>query len=206
MDEDLLDKYFAGQCTPEEASQVERWLDRPAPNEKRLLRQSWRGIHAHIRAGAIRPFGPWTSYLAAASVLLLMVAGVVWTSIPRHLELRNTSRTYDAFDARGLQLRLPPQATARVDLGMVSHSADLVFCGDVRIHNASGNDVRMKLNLQCAEGDPANHSTVLTVRKDRRYVAFRYHFKSDEVVVVEEDRLFDLPLPLQQKALKALKI
>lgn len=101
---------------------------------------------------------------------------------------------------------LPPQASARLDLGLVSQSADLVFCGDVRIHNTSEGDVEMKLNLNCANGNSRDRTTSVIVRKDKKYLAFQYHFKSDEVVVVEEDRLFDLPLPLQQKALKALKI
>ncbi|SDG22696.1 hypothetical protein SAMN04487996_116115 [Dyadobacter soli] len=206
MDEDLLDKYFAGKCTPEEAARVKRWLDRPVPGEERLLRNSWKNIHRHMRTAAVRPLRPWVAYAAAASVALLVTFGLAGRMLSQHFEIQNTSRHYDAFDASGLQLRLPPQASARVDLGLVSQRADLVFCGDVRIHNTSGNDVAINLNLNCANGNPHNRPTSFTVRKDRKYLAFQYHFKSDEVVVVEEDRLFDLPLPLQQKALKALEI
>nr|WP_295927813.1 hypothetical protein [uncultured Dyadobacter sp.] len=205
MDEDLLDKYFAGKCTAEEAVRVRSWLDNPVLDEERLLKKSWRHVHRYIRAGAIRPLRPWV-YLAAASVSLLLLFGIGGSLLSRHVEIQNNSRHYDAFNASGLQLRLPPQASARVDLSLVSHRADLVFCGDVRIHNTSQSDVEMKLNLNCTDGNPHDRTTSVIVRKDKKYLAFQYHFKSDEVVIVEEDRLFDLPLPLQQKALKALKI
>ncbi len=206
MDEDLLDKYFAGQCTPEEAARVRRWLEKPVANENRLLGQSWHNIRRYIQAGANGRVNPWARYFAAASVVLLTVYAAAWNLSPRGFVIRNTSQQYEAFDARGLQFRLPPEAAARINMSVVSRSADLKFCGNVRIHNTSGNDVDMKLNLSCASAEHPDHTAVLKARKDKKYVAFQYRFKSDELVVVEEDRIFDLPLPLQQKALEVLEI
>ena len=206
MDEDLLDKYFAGQCTPEETERVKKWLDQPIANESSLLRNSWRNISIHIRTTNILAFTPWSRYLAAASVALLAMYGIGYKLTSSDFVIHNTSRNYEAFDNKGLQLRLPPQAAARINSGMTSQSADLVFCGNVRIENNSENDINMKLNLNCLDTDHPNFTTILKARKDKKYVAFQYRFKSEELVVVEEDRIFDLPLPLQQKALETLEI
>ena len=206
MDEDLLDKYFAGQCTPEEAAEVKKWLDKPVSHENQLLEKSWRRIRTHIRIGTINPLNSLSMYFAAASVVLLTIFGIFSKLTHQDFLIQNTSRQYEAFEARGLQFRLPPQAAARINMGVVSQSADLMFCGNIRIHNTSGNDVDMKLNLNCASTENPERFTILKARKDKKYLAFQYHFKSEELVVVEEDRIFDLPLPLQQKALEVLEI
>ena len=206
MEKELLDKYFAGQCTPEEAASVKQWLNQPVANEERLLKKSWLHVQNHMRADAIRPINPWTKYFAAATVALVIIGGAAWQLTSQHFVIKNTSRHYEAFDAKGLQVRLPPQASARINMGLAANHADLLFCGDVRIHNTSGNDVDMKLNLACASDGRPEQSAVVTVRRDTKIVAFQYRLKSDELIVVEEDRLFDLPLPLQKKALEALEI
>jgi hypothetical protein len=206
MDEDLLDRYFAGTCTPEEKARVELWLRKPVADEKRLLSESWRNVSFYIRQGLVRSFNPWSTYLAAACMVLVTLGGIGWKIVTQDYVVRNVSQHYEAFDANGLQLNLPPQAAARVVPGVVSNSADLVFCGNVRIHNTSKEDIDMRLNLSCVNDSHQSKSILLKARKDTRYVAFQYHFKSDELVVVEEDRIFDLPLPLQQKALEVLEI
>jgi len=206
MDEDLLNKYFAGQCTPEEAESVRHWLSQPVVKENLLLKKSWRNIKTHIRTTSIQPLNSWPIYFAAASVVLLIVAGVSWKLISNDFIIQNTSAHYEAFDASGLQFKLPPQAAARINNDAGSKTADLKFCGDVRILNNSENDVDMKLNLNCVGKAHPDFTTVLRARKDKKYVAFQYHFKSVELVVVEEDRIFDLPLPLQKKALEVLEI
>lgn len=206
MDEDLLDKYFAGNCTPEEIARVERWLQQPVADEKKLLSQSWSSISEYIRRGMVRPLSPWSKYLAAACIVLMALGGIGWKIVTQEYVVRNVSGRYEAFNANGLQLNLPPQAAARVASGMVSSSADLVFCGNVRFYNTSKEDINMKLNLNCLADGQTNKIIALKAKKDTRYVAFQYHFKSDEVVVVEEERIFDLPLPLQQKALEAMEI
>jgi len=205
MEQELLDKYFAGKCTPEEESLVRYWLAQPVSGESRLVEKSWLHIRAHMLFGKIRPLNAWPGYFAAASAVLLTVLGIAWKLSSQDFVIRNTSRHYEAFDTKGLQFQLPPQAAAHINTGIVSSSADLVFCGDVRIQNNSSNDVDIKLNLNCTNEEP-DHITTLKVRKDKKYLAFQYYFKSDEIVVVEEDRIFDLPLPLQQKALKVLEI
>lgn len=206
MDKDLLDKYFSGQCTPEEIERVTQWLKQPVANEKLLLRKSWRSIRTQIRTAVIRPLNPWPRYVAAASVALLTVGGISWKLISDDFVFRNNSESYEAFNANGLQFRLPPKAAAKIDNAVGSGTASVVFCGPVRIANNSENDVDMKLNLNCASPENSGYTMMLRVRKDQRYVAFQYHYKSEELVVVEEDRIFDLPLPLQQKALEVLEI
>ena len=206
MEKELLDKYFAGQCTPWEAARVRQWLDQPITNEDRLLKKSWLHIQNHMRADAIRLINPWTKYFAAATVAFLIIGGAALQLTSQHFVIRNTSQHYEAFDAKGLQVRLPPQASARINMGVVENDAVLMFCGDVSIHNTSENDIDMKLNLACASDGRPEQSAMITVRKDKKIVAFQYRLKSDELIVVEEDRLFDLPLPLQKKAFEALEI
>lgn len=206
MDEDLLEKYFAGQCTPQEAALVRRWLDQPIENEEELLKQSWRNIQKHMRVGIIRPINSAARYLVAASIGILTISGAIWKAMPQDFLIKNTSSHYEAFDAEGLLFRLPPQAFAHVNMGIIKRRANLIFCGDVRIHNTSENDVEMKLRLDCASVGHSEHTAVVKVRKDGKYVAFQCSLISNELIVVEEDRLFDLPLPLQKKAMEALKI
>ncbi|KAA0990160.1 hypothetical protein [Dyadobacter aurulentus] len=206
MDEDLLDKFFAGECTPEEAIRVRSSLDQPLANEDLILRRSWRNIQKHAKADSIRPLSPWAMYVAAALAGLMTVFGVAWKLAQENLVIQNTSHHYEAYYAKGLLFKLPPNGSARINMNIASHSADLLFCGDVRIHNTSENDVSMKLNLTCAKNRRPEQSAVVTIRRDKKIVAFQYRLKSDELVVVEEDRVFDLPLPLQKKALEALEI
>lgn len=205
MDEDLLDKYFSGRCTPEEINKVKHFLEQPLVNENRILGLSWDNIQRHTRrARSLRMASRgWMYYSVAASVVLLISCTIIWKIIPGNWEIRNDTQHYEAFDAKGLQFRLPPEAAARINIGIGSYKADLRFCGGVRIHNTSERDVDMKLNMECAS---TQHTSLLKVLKDKRYLAFPYEFKSGELVIVEEDRIFDLPLPLQQKALEALEI
>lgn len=205
MDQDLLDKFFAGKCTPEQEARVRHWLDRPVENENDLLKKSWLGIRAHMQGPAVRTFTSWPNYFAAACVLLA-VGFAIWRPDAQKYIIHNTSPHYEAFNAKGLQFRLPPKAAARIHMGAGANSADLRFCGNIRIQNNSEEDVKMKLNLACTNTVQPDQTTLFTVRKDKKYLVFQYHFKSDELVVVEEDRIFDLPLPLQQRALKILEI
>jgi len=206
MDKNLLDKYFAGECTPEEIEHVMQWLSQPVVNEKLLLRKSWLGIRTHIRTAVTPPLNSWVRYIAAASIALFTIGGIIWNRISNDFEFRNNSASYEAFSANGLQFRLPPHGAASINNTVGNQTGNLVFCGHVRIANNSENDVNMKLNLNCASTENPNQSMLLRVCKDQRYVAFQYHYKSDELVVVEEERIFDLPLPLQQRALEILDI
>jgi hypothetical protein len=207
MERDLLDKYFAGRCSPKEEAIVKQWLERPVSvREYSLLDRVWGHIETRSFFGRRNYFNRGWMSLAAASVSILLIMSMAFNLLGPHYVIRNTSSDYEEFDAKGIRFGLPPDAAVSINTGIVSYEASLRFCGGIRINNTSGNNVSMKLKNNCNGDEPTVAATVMTARKDGKYLVFQHHFKSDEFIVVEEDRVFDLPLPLQRKAFEILEI
>ena len=106
MTDDLLERFFRKECTPEEERMVREYLlEHWANAEKDLTEEDWAAFHhketlpspisdkmLSVIDGSIRPkktrliYFRWSA--AAAAVILLSIAAWKWTTDPRHSDTR----------------------------------------------------------------------------------------------------------------------
>jgi len=201
IDPDLLDKYFSGKCSHDEESTVRKWLTRPVRNEQELLAETWNTINRKTinKQKPVR-ITIWLRYAAAACLLLAGWFVPDFLVKPgQHYSIKNTSHsTYRNYKLAGLDFKLPPSGEARFERGAHKTTVAFMLCGNTEIKNTGESDIDIVLNTSC--NMPESVSYPLVCKKGKSYLALQFHYKSEEMVLVDTDRIYDLPLRLQGKA------
>ncbi|WP_316837023.1 FecR family protein [Pedobacter nutrimenti] len=105
--EQLLDKYFAGQCSPEEKATLESWYlletenavdELPEPNYIGLEEEMWKVIEPlAVPRRKVRRL--WLRIAAAAAILLIFGSGLIYFN--SYKERTNTAIAYQNINAGG---------------------------------------------------------------------------------------------------------
>lgn len=213
----LLDKYFRGECTAEEKELVEQWIDHGEaetsyPEEEiveELQASVWTSLveqHSELHSRSLTKklwLTPLLKY-AAGITLVLLSGGMFFLFGPRlfrhEFTAENVSSTSEkVIKTRKFDLLLAAQSKAHFESNC-SSTGKIDFCGQLQIKPQK--DMRLEFTSSCPAQTKASQQ--VNCLKGKSYLAFHFDFKGTEIMVVDKDRIFDLPPRLQASALKTL--
>ncbi|MCE7043306.1 hypothetical protein [Dyadobacter sp. CY312] len=210
---ELIEKYHAGNCTPDEIKAVEDWLFSDEAEEQFMLPDG--EIKGKIQDeiwNEINPATPvsrsnytffnsphfWRPAVAAAAVLVLgtTLFNIKYPAFNNEvIVLKNASETInkDVNESR-YTISLGPKSNIEIN----NNTGSIDFCGAVMINPKE--DIEFTIQGTCS--NPNEQKETMTLRKGLNYIALNYssHENDSEMIILEEGSLMGLP-PLVQRQL-----
>ncbi len=227
VNKELIEKYHLGLCSPEEEQRVENWLLEEGIDEKSLAfeageehllgEQMWKEIAADLSLTEQEPetiplqhfFSPLIKKAIAASLIAgLLGAGVFgwWHEYvgKQPVVLSNYEETgSEKIQTHGLDIFLGPNSQANINASSYHRRGNIDFCGIIMIN--PNEDIELTLNATCKSF--TNTQEKMTFKKGQKYIAVNYHFNTDnELIVVNERNIANLPTALQKEIMKQFNI
>lgn len=128
MNKELLDRYFAGQCSEEEVQQIEHWLGRHealpdvgTPAGKGIKKAIWQPLHQKITAERPKSAHLFSLYkklaVAAAVLAVISVAGYVISLRVRDQKTLVSWETVSNPGGRIMKIELPDNSIVQLNGG-----------------------------------------------------------------------------------------
>jgi len=210
---ELIEKYHAGNCTPDEIKAVEDWLFSDEAEEQFMLPEGeikekiqdeiWNEINPATpvsRSNYIffRSRHFWRPAVAAAATLALGITlfNIKYPAFNNEvIVLKNASETInkDVNESR-YTISLGPKSNIEIN----NNTGSIDFCGAVMINPKE--DIEFTIQGTCS--NPTEQKETMTLRKGLNYIALNYssHKNDSEMIILEEGSLMGLP-PLVQRQL-----
>lgn len=193
----LIEKYHQGNCTPEENRAVESWLtdDHVDMGTPAFASDAARSSMKQRIWQEVRPVLPFykrrsTIFSAAAAVLVLCL-------------LRFLPHTPSATDESGdintpgFTIELGKESKATYDEGAIN------FCGTIKI--IPKKDIHLSFHTTCTDG--TTRTKEINFKEGEAYIAMHYKDKeSSEMLVINENMLFELPPMIKNQLSEQFKI
>ncbi len=201
----LIEKYHQGLCTPEEAKAVEAWLDTDEDlnvifpehlaSKPTIKEEIWENLQRDLQKPQplIRSFPQkrtgWS--VAAAVVLVAMASFIGWEITTAPLE---PVRELSVKSGKSLPQLKTDELTiefGRNSKAVYNKKGDVVsFCGIIRI--TPKKDMKLSFNTTCQNGTDASRQ--IEIKQGSSYFAMDLKNRnSSELLVMEEDLIFELP-------------
>ena len=207
---ELIEKYNQGKCTPSEITAVESWLlsdeeydeiNISLHSEIKLKMEMWNDISEILPSKAENNKAQifhnrflWAGVAATVSILLA-VSVTFYTNLNS-----NTARQARLTNMAAKVLRAGQQEIRTEDFNIVlgdksnaSFNSDkglVDFCGAIKI--SPKKDIRLSFSDVCAKD--SSTSKGIDFKKGQTYFAINYrNQESDQVVVLNENLIFELP-------------
>ena len=212
VSKELIERYHAGLCTPEEQLAVEEWLISddsdaqfalPEGEEKHGLRDAmWDDIADVLPANKNYRYLFFNSFWRqAAAALLIGLAGVLLYSINNKpatseiIVINNESSSINKdLHTGNFNLSLAPKTNVEID----RNTGRIDFCGAMMINSKM--DVEFTIQGTCT--DEKERADKIKLKKGLNYIALNYAGPGEatELLVLEEKSLMGLP-PLMKRQL-----
>jgi len=208
---ELLERYAKAEYSAEEQAAVEQWLEQGAGNEE-IIPSADPALKAKVWADLVKR-NPGIVYekslwlypyrYAATALLLLTLGGLSYLAVRSYehnsiLVSNIGSEKLKTANVDGYTITLNKESYINFQQNVWRTQADVGLCGGVKLVNQTENKVTLKIHTVC--GRQHDEATV-TLNKGKTYVALQLDFSNDELLVVDSDRIFDLPPRLQGKIL-----
>ncbi|GGH82765.1 hypothetical protein HNQ91_005889 [Filimonas zeae] len=194
----LIEKYHDGHCTPEEAAAVESWLDNDiadapagaftnATARDAMKQQIWQQV---------RPVAPfykrYLPHIAAAAAVLLFV---VFRFLVAASDTPATTASNSSNPGFTIQLGKESKASFQQDT--------LNFHGTIKIVSTKNQD--LLFHTTCKDG--TTRTKAIHISEGESYIALHYKDKeSSEMLVINENMLFELPPVIKNQLSEQFKI
>lgn len=194
----LIEKYHDGHCTPEEAAAVENWLasdmaDEPAgiftseTARDTIKQQIWQQV---------RPVAPfykrYLPVLSAAAAILLFVLFRFLLPAPH-----TTDTTAINSNNPGFTIELGKESKASFQQDTLN------FHGTIKIISTKNQD--LLFHTTCKDG--TTRTKAIHINEGESYIALHYKDKeSSEMLVINENMLFELPPVIKNQLSEQFKI
>lgn len=188
----LIEKYHQGQCTPAECTAVENWLaDDQADDTAAFANDADRAIMKQRIWQEVRPILPFykrrTAIFAAAAAILLLVL------------FRFLPQPGATVDSPGFTIELGKESNASFN----KESGAINFCGTIKI--VSQKDIDLSFKTTCTDG--TTRTKAIHVKEGQSYIALHYKDKqSSEMLIINENMLFELPPVIKNQLSEQFKI
>ncbi len=225
VDKELIEKYHQNLCSEQERRLVEDWLFNDEAEEVLSLPiaehqihkdEIWAGISRDIPALAEPKvfklsdyFSPFIKTAVAASLIIGVLSSLtlwwmhnnVWD---QPVNVANTGKFQnEKVQTSGLNIVLAPQSRANISSSAYHQSGNIDFCGTILINPKE--DFELTLKANCA--DPNRGTEKIKLKKGQNYYAVNYRFNaSNELIIVNEENLINLPPVLQRELIEKFKI
>lgn len=197
---ELLDRYYRGNCSPEEVRAVEDWMDgademiedlAKPETKKQLEEELWGRIAANTSEKPSRQFTLPSVYRIAASVLLIMVVGYVGV-----LYSKKAPTTIVQHRVNSLLFTALSDNPVSFSLDNSKRLGEVEFSNAMLIHNQGAEDVHLQVRVTGSNG-----LQDFVCRKGISYVAVRLNLQErqstgKEMLFLEKDQLWTIP-PLE---------
>ncbi|MDQ1089190.1 hypothetical protein [Siphonobacter sp. SORGH_AS_1065] len=211
----LLIRYHQGLCSGEEIEAVVEWLLNPEEEGLLTLPEGefepehqahiWHVIQEKLPSNdssfrLVQRINRYFPKALAACVAMITMGWCILTAIGTLHSSRvwtNASISeLKTLETDGLTLTLSPQSKAQMQSSFWGKPTEIDFSGAVAITNRSDQEMQVIIHSP-------NTSEVkeIKISRGRSYVAMQYHFLSNEIIIVEKNRLLDLPAPLIAKVM-----
>lgn len=223
---ELIEKYHAGKCTPEEMLIVEEWLlddeaeeefTAPKASDKETLRDTiWADLQAEIKpneqeilpinrsAFSVKTIPFFKPAIAAAAILVLgffLYTTKQQNELNEVFVLQNASDTTNKNVSESLYtISLAPKSNIEID----NSTGNIDFCGAVLINPKQ--DIEFTIQGTCAKADEQKEK--LFLKKGQNYIALNYNSpdNENEMVILEEGSLTSLPPVVKRQLMDQFNI
>ncbi|REA58042.1 hypothetical protein DSL64_21905 [Dyadobacter luteus] len=223
---ELIEKYHAGKCTPEEMLMVEEWLlddeaeeefIAPKATDRKTLRDAiWEDLQAEIKSFepektsiskssfSVRSIPFWKLAVAAAAVFILgtfLYNSKQQASVDEVFVLKNSSDTTNKNVSESLYtISLAPKSNIEID----NSTGNIDFCGAVLINPKR--DIEFTIQGTCAAPDEQKEK--LFLKKGQNYIALNYNSpeNENEMIILEEGSLTSLPPVVKRQLMEQFNI
>jgi hypothetical protein len=188
----LIEKYHDGHCTPEESAAVENWLANDQVDDTAAFAND--ADKAVMKHRIWQEVGPAVPFYKRRSILFAAVAAVLLLCLLRFLPLFTAS-----VDSPGFTIELGKESNASFnkELGAIN------FCGTIKI--VSQKDINLSFKTTCTDG--TTRIKAVHVKEGEAYIALHYKDKqSSEMLVINENMLFELPPVIKNQLSEQFKI
>lgn len=186
----LIEKYHQGQCTPAECSAVENWLaDDQAADTAAFANDTDRAVMKQRIWQEVRPILPFykrrTTFFAAAAAVLVLC---LFRFLPQPVD-----------DSPGFTIELGKESNASFN----EEQGAINFCGTIKI--VSQKDIDLSFKTTCTDG--TIRTKAIHVKEGQSYIALHYKDKqSSEMLIINENMLFELPPVIKNQLSEQFKI
>lgn len=208
---ELLERYAKGECSAEEQATVEQWLEQGADDDK-VVSSTDTAIKAKVWAdlaknnpGILRQKSIWLyPYRYAATALLLVTLGglyylAVHTYEQHSIRLSSVgSKKLETANIAGYAVTLSKESYVQVQQNVWRTQADIGLCGGVKLVNQTASNITLNIHTICGR---QHDETQVTLPQGKTCMAMQLDFSNDELMVIDSERIFDLPPRLQGKIL-----
>ncbi|MBB5623138.1 hypothetical protein HDE69_004221 [Pedobacter cryoconitis] len=204
MNPELLKKCLSGNASEEELKIYEKWMEGEADDFDAeeltgenipLQSEVWAKISAeNLKYGHSQLFNSKVfKLLVAASLLVIFYFFCFQRSVSKDQFMvfhYDQSRPAMEKEFDGLKIRLGQNGMVRL-VQQKNDTLDISFSGNMMVRNTTSADKEILVLSRNNEGQ--FRSKKLNLRKGRSYLLAHYLFKDDELVMVENRNLMDMP-------------
>lgn len=209
---ELIEKYHAGECSPEERKQVEEWLLSDYSDERLLLppgedkethrQEMWNEITAglpeedavifHRPAGFLSPVlqkGIAALLLLGLSITLYVFLGNMRSDNDQPVSFSNSGTSLKALELKDYRIILAPNSKVNYQSGLID------FKGSILISPKQD----IELTLQSDYEDASDRLEKVEFKMGQTYIAFISSSDDYKVIVLNRKNLIHLPDVLQKQ-------
>lgn len=193
----LIEKYHKGDCSPEESAAVENWLtdDQVDMGSSAFASDAARANMKQQIWQEVRPILP---FYKKRSTILSAAAAVIVLCLLRFLPHTPVAAS-DSNDINtpGFTIELGRESKATCDESSVN------FCGTIKI--IPKKNIHLSFHTTCTDG--TTRTKEIFFKEGEAYIALHYKDKeSSEMLVINENMLFELPPMIKNQLSEQFKI
>lgn len=208
----ILIRYSEGTATDEEIRMVEQWLAAdesvhesfPDHLDKQKIGAEIRNsltdqIFLYNRSKSRKLRNALVLYLAAACAVLGLW-GIGFYQNAHEFTGRKSLTYFDNLNgseskqfrtASGLVFKLAAHSSAEANTTRSDQISSVQFCGVMEITNETGRDIQVEFSSGCKNAGDTKQ--IVTCKEGKSYVALQDHIQPDGVIVVNSNRIAELP-------------
>ncbi|SFM86329.1 hypothetical protein SAMN05428949_1088 [Chitinophaga sp. YR627] len=188
----LIEKYHNGECSPEESAAVENWLnDGQTDDIVAFVSEFDRTAMKDKIWQEVRPVTPF--YKRPVAIITAAAAALLFCLF-RFLPL-----TTETADSPGFTIELGRESKASFN----KEQGAINFCGTIKI--VSQKDINLSFKTTCTDG--TTRIKAIHVKEGESYIALHYKDKqSSEMLIINENMLFELPPVIKNQLSEQFKI
>lgn len=212
---ELLEKFANGHCSEEEISHIQQWLSQEnetdtSDGHELIKKKVWSNL---LRSNpGLREIG---NNWGAAKLMRYAAAVTLLGGVGMAIALKFNPVDGEYITIKNKQTHLISQTVSKYELTLGKHTyihfkenawrkkIDVGICGDMKLVNNSGDEVKLNLHDLCGSGQD---DIQLTLYNGKSYLAIQLDFNGNEMLVVDRDRVYDLPPRIQGKIKKTFSI
>lgn len=223
VDKELIEKYHLGLCSAEETKAVENWLLNDEAEQEVVLSKSedkntlknemWANISAQMpeiqeqeKIISLHDYLTPTFWRAIAATLLVGVAFTLFWKRNGQAEIAEINQTEFPAQIVEEEMNILLGKKSKAEFNPLSNKnvdGNIDFCGTIRIDPKQ--DIELTIHGTC---ESSTHSSEkMFLKKGQTYIAVNYQFdKEDELIVMDERELINLPPMMQREIMKQFPI